>query len=163
MIMDEKKTVIRPSCVSDTEKIREIVREQWGRIYSGYADIIGEELYSIAFRDALDKKTETIAEMALDSDHCFVALEDGQVCGFCCFDESGEVGILSNNAVADAYKGRGIASKLYSRAFEKMKERGCKAVRLQTGLDDAHISARRAYEKMGFEVGLPSITYYKKL
>jgi hypothetical protein len=36
-------------------------------------------------------------------------------------------------------------------------------VHVSTGLDDGHAPARAAYQKAGFVVGLPSITYYQAL
>jgi SOS response regulatory protein OraA/RecX len=61
------------------------------------------------------------------------------------------------------YGKRKIAAKLYDAVFERLREAGCEAVRVGTGLDDAHAPARRAYEKAGFEASLSSIVYYKKI
>ena len=93
----------------------------------------------------------------------FVAELEGQICGFATFRVEGVLGTLSENAVASAFRGRGIARLLYERVFAQLKEAGCQAVSVTTGLDDAHGPARRAYEKMGFEKALPSIRYFRKL
>jgi hypothetical protein len=44
-----------------------------------------------------------------------------------------------------------------------MREAGMKAVKVNTGLDDAHAPALRAYEKADFERSLPSVMYYRAL
>jgi ribosomal protein S18 acetylase RimI-like enzyme len=61
------------------------------------------------------------------------------------------------------WQGRGIAAALYQAALAKMRANGMRAVRVTTGLDEGHAPARAAYQKAGFIVGLPSITYYQDL
>ena len=156
--------VIRNSNSGDVERIVEIAIDQWTVIYGEYKSLIGQDLFDVAFKDALHAKAETIRASAFDHDRCLVAVCDGTVCGFCFFKvEENRVGILSNNAVDSDHRGRGIAKMLYDRAFDLMRSYGAEVVKVQTGLDDAHAAARRAYEKSGFTVGLPSVTYYKKL
>lgn len=57
----------------------------------------------------------------------------------------------------------GVAKKMYDYVIEEMKTKGVKTVSVTTGLDDAHAPARRAYEKLGFEKVLNSVTYYKEI
>jgi len=52
---------------------------------------------------------------------------------------------------------------MYDFVMERMKEAGMKAVRVNTGADEAHAPARRAYEKAGFERSIPSVMYYREL
>lgn len=52
---------------------------------------------------------------------------------------------------------------MYSFIFEHMREEGVEYVKVRTGGDDAHLPARRAYEKARFDRGVPSVTYYRKI
>ena len=90
---------------------------------------------------------------------------DGVVAGFVTYlyDENLKVGTISNNAVSGEFRGMGIAPRMYDFIFELLRSRGALAVRVTTGLDDAHAPARRAYEKAGFSANLQSVTYYRKL
>ena len=156
--------IVRKSNLDDVDEIVDIAIAQWKAIYEEYHDLLGDEIYSSVFSYALLKKAEIVRKGALDSNHCVVAECDGVICGFCCFEitENG-VGVISNNAVSSDFRGKGIAGKLYDRVLDDMRSAGCHTAKVQTGLDNAHAPARRAYEKAGFEVGLPSLVYYKKL
>lgn len=160
--------IIRHSRESDVDRIVEIALKQWAAIYSTYKELIGEDLYEIWFKNQEQRKADTVTKNALDFEHCIVTEIDGFVVAFAAFSiynsPSGElVGTLSNNAVDSDFGGRGIGTKQYEYIFEIMRNAGCVSVNVSTGLDDGHAAARRAYEKVGFEKGLPEIKYYKKL
>lgn len=164
----EEKIIVRAVEAGDTEAIVDIAKAQWRRIYDGYRAQIGEELYEIWYKNALAAKGDAVRKNAADTEHCIVTEIEGKVVGFAHysidFTPSGEkIGILGHNAVSEGYRGRGIAGRQYSEIFSKMKREGCVAVKVTTGLDDAHAPARRAYEKAGFERSLHEINYYKEL
>ncbi len=154
--------VIRPATMADAAAAIEIARKCWAPIYEGYGKILGEELYGTIAPNPLQDKADHVQTMIAEN-RTFVAECDGVICGFCGYVVNGEIGQIGSNAVLPECKGRGIAGMLYERVFEEFRLRGCTAALVKTGLDDGHAPARRAYQKMGFEVGLPSITYYKKL
>lgn len=154
--------IIRKANESDIEEVAKIVREAWKPIYEGFRTQLGDDIYEAVYRNPLDEKEETVKSFVLD-DTVFVAEKDGVLCGFASFGISGKLGLLTYNAVSEKFRGMGIAAKLHNRVFEELKNLGAEIVHVSTGLDDAHASARRAYEKDGFKVGLPKITYYKKL
>ena len=154
---------VRAAVAADAEAAAEIARECWSDIYDGYLLQLGEELYSLIYDDPLSVKAERIRDAVL-SGRAFVAVCDGEICGFATYlVESERVGSLKDNAVSAKYKGRGIAKMLYEAVFEKFRSEGCAVCRVGTGLDEAHAPARRAYEKAGFEKSLQSVTYFKKL
>ena len=153
---------IRWAAEEDCIAVLEIARQCWEPIYESYKKILGEELYTVVYPNAMDVKQEKVRAAVIEG-RAFVAESQGSICGFATFYVGGQVGTLTNNGVAPNYKGNGIAGKLYERIFEELRQRKCTVVGVVTGLDDAYAPARRAYEKMGFEAGLPSIQYYKKL
>lgn len=78
-------------------------------------------------------------------------------------DAARRVGEIGNNAVDPGWQGRGVGTALHRHALEVFRARGMEVARVATGLDEGHAPARRAYAKVGFAVGLPSITYYRWL
>ena len=71
--------------------------------------------------------------------------------------------MICNNGVGISFHGLGLGTKMYKFVMEKMKGEGLLYAQVTTGLDDGHAPARRSYEKAGFKVGRPSITYFTKL
>lgn len=154
---------VRIATLDDASSVADIVRDGWNDIYAGYRAQLGDGIYdSVYDTDPLLAKAERL-KGAICEGRVFVAVCDGKICGFASFAKEGNIGVLKDNAVAPCARGKGVSSLLYSAVFDKLRALGCNVVRVGTGLDDAHAPARRAYEKVGFEVGLPSITYYKKL
>ena len=153
---------IRRATKADADAVLNIACRCWETIYDGYRKILGDELYESIYDNPLELKMKDILQEILE-DRTFVAELDGVICGFASYRIDGKTGVVGHNAVMPEYKGRGIAGKLYERVFEAFREHGCTMATVLTGLDDGHAPARKAYQKMGFEVGLPSIRYYKKL
>ena len=58
---------------------------------------------------------------------------------------------------------RGVSGDRIVDIYARMKKEGCVSVIVHTGLDEMHAPARRAYEKSGFSLNLPSIMYYRPL
>ena len=52
---------------------------------------------------------------------------------------------------------------MYDFAVERMREAGMHVAVVSTGGDASHALARRAYEKAGFTVGIPSVWLSQKL
>lgn len=153
---------IRKAKERDAEIIAEIASEEWVEIYNGYKALLGDDIYSEVYKNPLKEKAEAVKNAVLTG-NAFVAEIDGVIGAFATFSINCRTGTLSNNAVSVKYRGVGIAQMLYNSVFEEMKKLGVEVVKVSTGLDDAHRSARKAYEKAGFKVGLPQIIYYKKL
>ncbi len=62
---------------------------------------------------------------------------------------SGKYGVIHRAAVKEEYKGRGIASKIFSKTFELAKERGITSIRIDTHPDN--IAMKRAIKKADFK------------
>ena len=73
------------------------------------------------------------------------------------------IGEIGNNAVHPDLRGQGIGPRMYQYAFDRLRERGMRYVKVGTGGDPAHAPARRAYEKAGFTIQLPGVEYYREL
>lgn len=65
-------------------------------------------------------------------------------------------------AVHPNYQNNNIGTDLNMRALEDMMLSGMEMAVVETGNDETHAPARKAYEKAGY-VGLPIVRYFKKL
>jgi ribosomal protein S18 acetylase RimI-like enzyme len=94
-----------------------------------------------------------------------VAEKDGRVVGFITFYQSHRAGIgeIGNNAVHPDFQGRGIGPRLYRHVFRELRRAGVRFVEVGTGGDTFHARARKAYEKVGFAMPYPGVTYYREL
>lgn len=92
-----------------------------------------------------------------------VAEENGRVVGYATYalDNEKKTGIVGNNAVDPACRGKGIGSALHNTVLERFREAGMEIAEVVTMEIDA--PARRVYEKHGFKELFRSIHYTQKL
>jgi GNAT superfamily N-acetyltransferase len=156
----EKELTFRLATEADLEKIVEIAIAAYSAIYDSIHDQLGDELFDLCIGDPKQARREQ-AIYNISTNTCYVSEIDGEIVGFIHFmyDEARKLGMLSNNAVNPAYRGRGIGGKQYEFVFDLLRKMGAVAVSVTTGLDEGHAPARRAYEKAGFEKNTKSITY----
>ena len=141
---------------------KRIALTAWNIIHDSYRNCIGREMHDELLAGWEERLEDAIVDR-MRSGQGYVALVDGKVAGFASYRADGKMGIVGYNAVDPEYRGRSIAKLLYGMLINRMVEEGCVYARVHTGLDDGHASARRAYNKVGFELNLPSIRYYQKL
>ena len=67
--------------------------------------------------------SEVTAAMAHQPPGCLIAIVDGQLAGFACYDATAR-GFFGPTGVAEAYRGRGIGLALLARTLEAMKAHG---------------------------------------
>lgn len=145
-------------------KAIELTYIAWTPIFEKYRESLGDKMYNDLFGDWKTTKYNRVYR-GLTSGRGYVALADGEVIGFVYYevDKEKRLGLLEENAVDPAYKGMGIAGKMYEFVFGKMREEGMIYTMVSTGLDEAHAPAIRAYSKVGYDKSLESIRYYKQL
>ena len=158
--------VIRQFRPPDLEDIVQIAIAAWEPIYGNYRRLMGDDLFLTAFPDWQREKARQV-RAACEPDSTamvYVAEQDGKTVGFITFYANHpSIGEIGNNAVHPHYQGLGIGPRMYEHAFERLRERGMRFVKVSTGLDTAHAPARRAYEKAGFCIQLPGVDYYRPL
>ena len=98
-------------------------------------------------------------------DQVWVLEQDGDVFGFVTFwllpEQS--YGHIDNNGVRPDRAGQGWTTFMYRHVLQHFRERGLRFAHVDTGLDDAHIPARRAYEAVGFDRPVPGVEYWQDL
>jgi len=159
--------VIRELKQDDVEAAVEIAAAAWKPIFDVRRGIIGEELFAALHPDWRKRKVDQV-RAACRPDHSarvLVAEKDGRVVGFITFytNDTSKVAEIGNNAVHPDYQGHGIGAAMYEDVFDRMREVGMRFVKVVTGGDPAHAPARRAYEKVGFDVQVPVVNYYRRL
>lgn len=159
--------IIREVKPEDVETMAGIAKAAWTPVFAHRRKLVGDEVFEANWPDALENKATQVRRACSDESTAEVRVAelDGRAVGFITFYlnvKPGE-GEIGNNAVHPDFQGRGIAQRMYAHAFDAMRAAGMALCKVATGLDDAHIPARRAYEKAGFDMSLPTLTYYRKL
>ena len=78
------------------------------------------------------------------------ACENGRVIGYCGYYSTGEEANVTNLAVAEAYRGKGIGHLLLSYAIREAARNGQKAMTLEVRV--SNMAARNLYESLDFKM-----------
>ena len=160
-------TNIRAFQPDDLPVIQAIRRRAFQPIHDSFRSLVGEEVFQLEFSDwdqAQGNYLESIC--AEDSGkEIYVATVNEAVVGFIglAMNHASGRGEIDLNAVDPEHQGHGIGQFMYKFAVDRMQSAGIKIVRVGTGGDASHLPARKAYEKAGFHVGIPSIMMYRKI
>jgi ribosomal protein S18 acetylase RimI-like enzyme len=160
------EVTIRDLGQGDVDRMVEIALAAWRPIYTWYQETMGPELFELTTPNCYTDKEEQIRRACApdSSTQVLVAELEGRIVGFATFHVSPNgMGEIGNNAVDPEIRGRGIAPRMYEEAFARMRAQGMRFVKVGTGGDPAHAPARRAYEKVGFNIVRPTVTYYREL
>jgi GNAT superfamily N-acetyltransferase len=158
---------IRPVHADDHMRLDDIRRAAFTPVFASFRQILGAELADIAQANSDAEQAQYLASiLAPDSEwELYVATQDDLVVGFVSMhlNHTTTVGEIGLNAVHPDWAGAGIGTMLYTFALDRMRTAGMRAATVSTGGDDSHAPARRAYQKAGFAVGIPSIWYCQAL
>lgn len=159
---------IRHATEGDMQRVGEIARQAWVRVHDSFREMMGEEMHGVLCANwEANKEAQVRNHWARYPDWFRVveAEEAGEVVAFISFriDREQTMGVIGNNAVAPEAQGRGIATMMYTCVLDLFRQEGLKYASVGTGLDEGHAPARRAYEKAGFDIACPKVTYYKYL
>ena len=162
--MNTMRVRIRPFVDSDLAEIITLSLLAWKPVFESFEEVLGPRVFPILYPDWRKSQAEGVegACRATDKYHTLVAELDGRVVGFITFELKGETGEVVLLAVHPKFQKRGIATQLNVAALDAMKAAGVKMAVAETGGEDGHAPARRAYEKVGY-TGLPLVRYFKDL
>jgi GNAT superfamily N-acetyltransferase len=136
-------------------------------VFQSFRDIVGEAIAARAFATADAEQAALLDQLCRpDASHrMFVAMAAGEIVGFVAIslNRATRIGEIGLNAVDPPHARQGIGTRLYAFALSLMRDEGMRLATVGTGGDASHEPARRAYEKVGFGTGLPSMTLYKLL
>ena len=159
--------VIRQAADSDVDAACGIAVQAWQRIHESFTDIMGQEMHDDLSPSWEEKKAGQIRSHFSENPTWMLVVEQEKVgvVAFLTFriDKERSLGTIGNNAVDPRSQGSGIGTAMYGVLLDLFRREGLKYATVQTGLDEGHALARRAYEKAGFDVRREDVTYYKKL
>jgi ribosomal protein S18 acetylase RimI-like enzyme len=156
----EVRLHIRPAELADAPRLQAIREAAFASIFASFRSMLGDELYELAqARDAAAQR-ELLASMLVPGSpwELYVAIAD-EIVGFVSIrlDNELRMGEIGLNAVDPARTGRGIGTRMYHFAVDRMKAAGMRVATVSTGGDPSHAAARRAYRKAGFLADIPSV------
>ncbi len=164
--MDEKRFTIRNFIPSDYTRECPLTVEAWRGIFDGYRAQLGDDMFEFFYGGWEDRKYgEFSASMHKNGEagRAFTIVDnsDGSVAAMGSWNAGDTTGVICSNSVRSDLRGNGLGSALYRRLLDSMRENGKKYAQVGTGLDDAHASARRAYERAGFGYPVPTVLYFR--
>lgn len=158
---------IRPARDSDGPALDAIRRAAFSPVFASFRELLGDELYERVQAKEDAAQGELLKRLLAGESgwEVFVTELDADAVGFVAVrvDAATEVGELGLNAVHPSHAGRGIGTAMYEFALEHMRQKGARAATVATAGDPSHAPARRAYEKVGFDRGIPSVWYCRLL
>jgi GNAT superfamily N-acetyltransferase len=162
--------VLRHACEDDFAAVDALTVESYRPIFESYLAMLGEDCYdAVRLEPELTWKERKIQQnrrlFAEHPEQLWVLEENREVFGFVSFwlfpDKS--YGHIDNNGLRADRVGQGWATFMYRHVLEHFREQGLRFAHDDTGLDDAHIPARRAYEATGFDRQVPTVEYWQDL
>ena len=162
-----KKINIRDSKESDLPVLEDIRQKAFTPIFDSFRSILGDQIYSLAQEPEDNLQSKLLNDMFLPESlwRIFVAELSGEIVGFVSIrmNIDSKVGEIGLNAVNPDHSGQGIGTEMFNFATNKMRLGGMQVATVATGGDRSHEPARRAYEKSGFNVQIPSVWMCQKL
>jgi ribosomal protein S18 acetylase RimI-like enzyme len=159
--------LIRAYAPADLAILHAIRAAAFAPVFVSFRDIVGPEIAALGLVTAEQEQADLLDAIAKpDSGHGIAVAEvDSAIAGFVSWKPhiAPGIGEITLNAVNPDHGGRGVGTALYEHALAALKAAGMQLATVGTGGDPSHAPARRAYEKAGFSVHLPSIYMYRKL
>jgi ribosomal protein S18 acetylase RimI-like enzyme len=169
-IAERDGAVLRLARRDDLDTVDRLTVEGYRVIQDSYVSMLGAETYEAVRQEPeLSWEERKCAQnrrlFDRHPEQVWVLERDGDLLGFVTFwlfpDQS--YGHIDNNAVRSDLAGKGWATFMYRHVLDRFRELGLHFAHVDTGLDDAHIPARRAYEAVGFDRPVPSVDYWQDL
>jgi GNAT superfamily N-acetyltransferase len=147
--------------MQDHKQLQQIRAAAFAPVFASFRSILGDVIYEAAQAHEDADQEQLLSDLFnADSDwQLWVAETENEILGFVSYrlDQnhgSGEIGL---NAVAPQHRGKGFGTAMYEFVIEQMRTAGMRVATVATGADPSHAAARRAYEKAGFNVSIPSV------
>lgn len=158
---------IRPVHIDDHARLEDIRQAAFAPVFASFRQILGAEISDIVHNNNGVEQAQYLTSILAPGSEweLYVATQDDLIIGFVSIhlNRTTTIGEIGLNAVHPDWSGSGIGTTLYTFALDQMRAAGMRAATVSTGGDDSHAPARRAYQKAGFAVGVPSIWYCQAL
>ncbi|OIO98366.1 MAG: hypothetical protein AUJ92_01530 [Armatimonadetes bacterium CG2_30_59_28] len=157
MESDRTSVTLRTVRDDDLPRIKQLV--EWGWAGQGTAWLLEQRHGQLGGKPWLEWKwPEVEAACRERPDQVLVSEWDGEVVGFASFriDPVREIGMVGNNTVDPAHRGKGIGQTQLARVLQIFRERGLRFAEVTVALNEGHAAAKSLYEKAGFETVVDS-------
>jgi ribosomal protein S18 acetylase RimI-like enzyme len=162
--------VLRLAREEDLPRVDEITVICYRPIQESYVAMLGEECYeTVRHHPELTWEERKAGQnRQLYAEHpewVWVLEENGEVFGFITFylfPRQG-YGHIDNNGIHPDHARQGWGAYMYRQVLQHFRDEGLRYAHVDTGLDAAHIPARRAYESVGFDRKVPLVEYWQDL
>ena len=159
--------VMRTVRADDQPHLDRVRQAAFAPVFASFRSIHGEDIYKLAQAPEDERQGELLASLLAPESgwEVYAAEMAGTVVGFVAvqLNQDTQVGEIGLNAVHPDHAGKGIGTAMYDFAIAHMQEAGMRVATVATGGDPSHAPARRAYEKAGFTVHIPSVWLCRKL
>ena len=159
--MDASEIALRPARLDELPRLQSIRAAAFAPVFASFRSILGQEIYARAQAREDAAQAEMLESLFAPGSiwDVFAAEYTGTLVGFVSvrLDPEQLVGEIGLNAVAPRFAGQGIGTRMYEFALAYMRAAGMRVATVATGGDPSHAPARRAYEKAGFDVQIPSV------
>ncbi|MCI0399543.1 MAG: GNAT family N-acetyltransferase [Chloroflexi bacterium] len=169
-IVEHDGLILRHATGADFPKIDEITILCYSAIQASYVAMLGEDCYQAVRHNPeltwQERKTGQVHRLHQEHpDWVWVLERDQELVGFVTFYLFPEqnYGHIDNNGVHPNYAGQGWGKFMYQHVLDYFRRQGLRFAHVDTGLDPAHIPARRAYEAAGFDRQVPIVEYWQDL
>jgi ribosomal protein S18 acetylase RimI-like enzyme len=170
IVTRREDVVLRTARQLDLPSVDEITIICYAPIQASFVAMLGQDCYErVRHNPELTWEERKISQnRRLYDEHpdwVWVLEQDRQVFGFVTFylfPEQG-YGHIDNNGVRPERAGMGWGKFMYQHVLQHFRDHGLRYAHVDTGLDAAHIPARRAYEAVGFDRQVPLIEYWQDL
>ncbi len=169
VVAERDGAVLRHALPADLDAVDELTVLGYAPIQASYVAMLGDELYEAVRHDPeltwQERKIKQNRDLFATHPDWLWVLERGAVFAYVSFWLVPErsYGHLDNNAVHPDETGQGWATFMLRHVLEHFRAQGLRYAHVDTGLDDAHIPARRAYEAVGFDRSVPGVEYWQDL
>jgi GNAT superfamily N-acetyltransferase len=167
MSVPQSTVVFRSAVVDDLPRLEEVREAAFVPVFASFRSILGEDIYHLAQAREDDAQGAFLASLVAPESawEVYVAEIAGVLVGFVSvqFNMDMQVGEIGLNAVHPSHAGKGVGTAMYDFAIARMQKVGMRVATVATGGDASHAPARRAFEKAGFAVQIPSVWLCRKL
>ncbi len=146
---------IRDYQEADKETLKDITLRAWEPVFAGLESSMSKNIYEVFVPDWEAEQMRSLnAVCDDDAIDVIVAEKDERIVGFAAISYHPEdyLGQIYMIGVDPGCQQQGIGTALMEKGIAMIKAKGFSLVMVETGGDPGHASARKAYEKMGFEL-----------
>ena len=157
---------VRCATPDDATLLCEMTRSAWATVYNSLRGTLGDEIFNIAFRNALEEKVKKVDEVVSDNpEKVRIITEAKQPAGFAILDQNPgkKLGELRSVGVIPDFRGRGIGCALCMDAFQIFRDSGLQYACLPTDLGEVNEQTRQICWNVGLYREIPSVDYYVML